>query len=447
MTKAWGFWPAAGEASLAKDAESTSRLDNHVHMEIGQLTEKLLSGLNIPGSALAGLIAEQIPIDCIDQSLGDAELVIELAGIAICVLSGNPILGSACFKALIHDLFHRIIVAEIRNLIASGHSEITGSDAPLDPMSRRGKDANYAEDSARFRPGGVYIARRTDGTVGTQSTHAARTADGPHDERIPPSRPEPTVFASDSGGIATEEPGGASRVTRITNVSGISKDTLRLDNPPRQRGPESPEGQETSIAGPREPSIAGHNPNVAAGRDEQLVLVHLRIHYDLLDSAVSASGQARPDRLTRLIIIRESCSISFPESLDVLQRTSTKDADEVTNYITERLHEATWQRTRKLICGTNDGNFVLDSVSVADLQAYLSGYFIDSQFEPGCVGLVTQEISAETVDQSIRSATRCVEIMGFVIQVAGKPIVQCLGSSASTDDAFCRSVASSVMAS
>ena len=104
----WQLWDAPVEQWLAHDDQSVVALQQMLHRAlVGIPTEKVLSGLEFPFAEQAAVFAEQIPINSVDNVLGPVGRFIEVVGIVAGVMSGNPILACACFKALIHDELHR----------------------------------------------------------------------------------------------------------------------------------------------------------------------------------------------------------------------------------------------------------------------------------------------------------------------------------------------------
>jgi hypothetical protein len=79
----------------------------------------------------------------------------------------------------------------------------------------------------------------------------------------------------------------------------------------------------------------------------------------------------------------------------------------------------------------------LDSISVAALEANLGYIFVGLPANLAGIGLIGQEISADSALHHLGPRTRCIEIMGFIAENNGDAIVQCIGSKAMVHDEFC----------
>src|SRR5271166_117987 len=222
-------WPANGEAALANDAQETIAWDASLHEEIGRLTTKLLSDGNIPGSVLGGSIAQLIPIDCLDKSLGDVGLIIEIAGVAVCILSGNPVLGCACFKALIHDLAHRSLVAaikyEINYLRADDHSRNSASDksvAPAEPIAP--STQRSIEHPMRIQP-----VKTDDAPPTIHFAWHIQTTDRPSQSKFARTNPPAGTSVPAASAIRADSRGAAP--VSSTGAPGPIESTVRTDTP------------------------------------------------------------------------------------------------------------------------------------------------------------------------------------------------------------------------
>lgn len=95
-------------------------------------SEALLSFAGVPSAGFWSSIIQEAPIAAIDKPLGSIQRLLELAGIVIGTLSGNPALAYACFKAMLHDEVHRMSVAVIEHLIVGDPSR-TPRETPAKP--------------------------------------------------------------------------------------------------------------------------------------------------------------------------------------------------------------------------------------------------------------------------------------------------------------------------
>ena len=128
--KVWQTWKVNDVGGFAQNAEDVSKLRDSLHkVLLGDPTEKAFSSLHLPGSDQAGFFAEQISIDPADQILGQAKRGIEIVGMAVGVLSGNPLMACACFKAWIHDEVHHMIVAGVKSAITGDYNKLFDGEA------------------------------------------------------------------------------------------------------------------------------------------------------------------------------------------------------------------------------------------------------------------------------------------------------------------------------
>ena len=440
LDRVWESWPANEEVALANDAQYLAGWDASLHEEIGRLTTELLSDGNIPGAVLAGSIAQLIPIDCLDKSLGDIGLIIEIAGVVVCILSGNPLLGSACVKALLHDLAHRMLVAaikdEIKYLLAGDHSGNPASDksvAPAEPMARgTHRPAELRTGIQPDRPAGttptVYVAWHAQGTSTSRQSKSTWTNPRAGTSTLA----KPTIKAGS----------GKAAPVALTGAVGPIKSPVRTDTPPESRRSAAQEGQtipaedtfESGYTKLAQPAAIGQP---AIGQTEKLTFVRLRVHYELLDPPVPVADSTRPSRLIRLIVIRESTPVLLPESSNIIDDTGKRNANGQTDYVAQQLGRVGKLNVLQLWRTAGDDALTLDPVSVAALEANLGCIFIGLPANLDGTGLIGQGISVDTALHLLGPSTRCVEVMGFIAEKSGRPIVQCIGSKAAVHDEFC----------
>ncbi len=423
-------WPANGEAALANDAQYPIVWDAGLHEEIGRLTTELLSDANIPGSVLGGSIAQLIPIDCLDKSLGDVGLIIEIAGVVVCILSGNPVLGCACFKALTHDLAHRALGAaikyEIKYLIADDHPRNSASDkSPA--LAETIAPSTYRSTE---HPTGIQPVK----TAGAPPTiHVAwhvQTTDRPSQSKFARTNPPTGTSVPAESAIRADSRGAAPAA--LTGAPGPIKSTVRTDTPSESRSGvqegyntsavDSCESDNTKLA---QPAAAGQ---AAVGQTEKLTFVRLCVHYELLDPTLPVADSTRPGRLIRLIVVRESTPVFLPESSNIMDDTGKQNANRQADYVARQLEKAGQFDVLQLWRTADEDALTLDPVAVAALEANLGCIFVGLPANLDGTGLTGQELSGDDVLHLLGPGTRCIQVMGFIAEKSGRSIVQCVGS-------------------
>ena len=234
---------------------------------------------------------------------------------------------------------------------------------------------------------------------------------------------------------------------KTTSVGAAAKGAEPVEAPARKDKPDghgrpwSTEAHESSIPAGRRPGNDIRGLSVASGEHEKLIFVRLGVHYELAPSAVPVTG-GLSDRLMRLVVVRESCSVSLPELSAAWTAGCNDGADRVAGYIEHQLNEAALRVVRQLWRTAHRGGLALESRSVAALQKNLSNIFLGHLPELEHTDLIAEDISADAVERLIGPASRCVELVGFIDEVPGNPTVRCVGSKAMVHDEFCNIVIS-----
>lgn len=125
LDKLWALWFAPGESGFAAVADTAGTADQEFHLltlfDPGKAALSTL-GLPAPGPEILSGVLQDMPIRIVDEPLGFVRRWIEIGGIIVSVVTANPIMGCACFKMLIHDEVHQILVASVKKLITNGGS-------------------------------------------------------------------------------------------------------------------------------------------------------------------------------------------------------------------------------------------------------------------------------------------------------------------------------------
>jgi hypothetical protein len=130
--EAWNFWKVNDVGGFAQTATDISDLQGSLHnLLVGEPVEKTLSALEVPGAAEAGFFAEQINLGSVDQFLGKVKLGVEIAGIAIGILSGQPHMVCACFKDWTQDKVHGLMASGIKSIIAGDRPIVTDDSSSV----------------------------------------------------------------------------------------------------------------------------------------------------------------------------------------------------------------------------------------------------------------------------------------------------------------------------
>jgi hypothetical protein len=465
LDEAFSAWQASGEAPLGKSLQILSLADGVVHEEeIGEPVKLLLSTLDTPGSSLLSSIIENAPIDVIDRGVNAFRLVIELAGMAICLASGNPILGCACFKAFIHDEIHRTLVDGVKELINHclfGSSEDGKSPVPddhltaLDRLINPGREITHKSADDLAKP-----LADTNPAVAMTAQMAPDTVVGPHAYRssavLVKPMAETAMVQINPRNVVTEDavtttsrkphctpptakPASAEaampRTSTATPARNANTVTVRVSG----GSPELRAGREAVTrpsAGLTRSAIAGQQ--APAGLAEDLTFVRLRIYYDYAAEIRPVAGEviAPLVRLKWLVVVRDSRRFHMLQSW----KMTTGQAME---YIAGQLKSAASPRAWRLYSHPDDGEVTLSSESVAGLLDNLAQVLVGHSPPANISGLAIQDLPVTAVSPILGPESHCVEIIGFLIKDASGDVkLQCLASKAPVDDEFSRIVVS-----
>jgi hypothetical protein len=156
-------WVADGSPGFDAAAGTVADFDAAVHnILLEKPVQQLSSWAGLPGplpAVLGGVAgAAELPID---RPLNVVRRIIQVGGIVVSVISGNPVLASACFKSLVHDeLIHGLEAGIERTLSKFGASpvgerasaeSVTARGAAAEPLAERATAAQAAEQAVAER--------------------------------------------------------------------------------------------------------------------------------------------------------------------------------------------------------------------------------------------------------------------------------------------------------
>ncbi len=169
-----GCWVTKADSFTAA-ASTVANLKTDVHnVLLNKPAELIGSGLGLPkpvGLAIAG-IADQVKLP-IDPSLDAMTRVIQIGGIVVGAISANPVLVSACFKAIAHEAFVQCLADGIEKIL-NGHELSAAEQQPTAtrleaaaPPSMKPTAAEIAAELSKpprpgwpeIEPGGPQIGR------------------------------------------------------------------------------------------------------------------------------------------------------------------------------------------------------------------------------------------------------------------------------------------------
>jgi hypothetical protein len=179
-------WVADGSPGFDAAAGTVADFDAAVHnILLGKPVQQLSSWAGLPGplpAVLGGVAgAAELPID---RPLNAVRRIIQVGGIVVSVISGNPVLASACFKSLVHDeLIHGLEAGIERTLSKFGASpvgerasaeSVTARGAAAEPLAERAAAVEAAEQAAAER---AAAERAAAVQAATKQAAAERAAD------------------------------------------------------------------------------------------------------------------------------------------------------------------------------------------------------------------------------------------------------------------------------
>ncbi len=111
-------WITEDPGRYADAAQQVGDLQDAIHtLLLGRPTEELAFTLQVSGAPALGLAARQIPLGKIDDTLSSLKQGIEIIGIMVGVMTGNPVMTLTSIKALLHDEFHRVLAEGIKGFL------------------------------------------------------------------------------------------------------------------------------------------------------------------------------------------------------------------------------------------------------------------------------------------------------------------------------------------
>lgn len=285
ITKLLEFWPVYSQLGLAEAAADSDGLDDELHQLPADSFSKLVP--DDPFDVLR-ILVENAPIAFVDSALGSIKLGAEIAGVVLCVLAGNPLWTCACFKALVHDLVHRLLAAEIKRLLLGGSSET--SDASGSPPPKPA----VAPQPTPYR------------------------AINPDQRALTNPAQRPTALAG---------PGGSPR--HVHETAGHSKPAIR--------------------AGERGGQPASHKATDAlpqAETREKFTFTRLRLYYCLAGTAASKDHKDSrlPPHVAKLILVRDSSPVTISlASGQVIDQNITELAGYLAGRLNQPVSTEAWQ--------------------------------------------------------------------------------------------------------
>jgi hypothetical protein len=198
-------WVADGSPGFDAAAGTVADFDAAVHnILLEKPVQQLSTWAGLPGplpAVLGGVAgAAELPID---RPLNAVRRIIQIGGIVVSVISGNPVLASACFKSLVHDeLIHGLEAGIERTLSKVGASpvaerasaeSVTARGAGAEPLAERAAAAQAAERAAAERATAAQAAERAAAERAAAERaaveRAARFFRGPYDSPGPSDPP------------------------------------------------------------------------------------------------------------------------------------------------------------------------------------------------------------------------------------------------------------------
>ena len=434
FNKVLDSWHALGEANLTEDVQILIELDDKIHeMVIGKPFERLMSGFGLPDSSLMGSIIQRVPIRFIDQPLGTVRLGVEIGGIVTSIMTGNFILAFAYLKALIHDLVHRVLVSAVKGLITQGHSGTADSGKSLVLNARIEHRPISAINFVGQAESRAVSSEVTITGAASVSAAAAEDRRGPGGATVASSSSSAVPASSSSSNAAAAKarraPGGATVASSSSNAA-LAEATAKVKQRVGGKSLEFREAGEvlTWVGGGFVHAGSG-GWSAPVGKAEELTFVRLRLYYEIERPTISGKDFSQSVRLTRLIVVRDSCRFILPE-------LSKISADVIEECIVRQLDKPASTRAWQLQSVADEDSFALDIASAAALLDTLSKALVGLPSNPHDANFTIQELPLESIDQVLDSDMRCIEIIGFTNGKLGNAKLQCLAFEALIHDDF-----------
>jgi hypothetical protein len=330
LDEAFQGWRVSDQAGLGQDLESLDGFDKDIHEAVGESFKSLMYVLEIPDSDpvdLAGSIIKLVPIGFIDKTIGSIRLMIEVGGIAFSIMSGNPLLACACFKALVHDQVHDVLVSSIKGVLEScigtshaGNPEISDAinssvptasmppspNGPINPGHESGGRPprpgrpRVPDEDTYYRPG----SRARDQDEGRASYRSGGRPPRPGRPRVPDEdtdrRPGSRVPRSGMPPV----PGGDANF----------KPLITVKRPTSGKGLGILGSKAATWRGGSKVQTGSIGQSTSTLDNKQLTFVRLRMYYAMQDQITSDDG-FQTARLAQLIIVRDSRCFTLPSKI------------------------------------------------------------------------------------------------------------------------------------
>ena len=182
-------WAADGSAGIDAAAGTVTDFDAYVHnLLLGRPVRQISFELGLPGPipAVLGGVAGAVELPA-DRPLDTVARVIQVGGIVVGVMSGHPVLVSACFKSLVHDKFIGALRAGIERTFSTPDASLMRERTATDPAAGRAAVQRAAEREAAARKALVTRAReaaqqRGTGTAVREGRAGTRPREAPQQE-------------------------------------------------------------------------------------------------------------------------------------------------------------------------------------------------------------------------------------------------------------------------
>jgi hypothetical protein len=166
------WWIVSDPGRLGVDDEVVQRTQEGLHkLLLGDPAKAVCQALRVPAPGTVAGIAGQLALP-IDRPLGLIEQLLQVAGMAVGVCAGMPVLTTACCKAFLHDQFTRGVARGTRAVIENA---LAPAPAPKPPdVGTRppgdGPTERHPAPARTVTSPNVYRPTPTRGTIGRNPT-------------------------------------------------------------------------------------------------------------------------------------------------------------------------------------------------------------------------------------------------------------------------------------
>ena len=152
------WWIVCDPGGLGADDAVVQHAQEGLHkLLLGDRVEEVWRALGVPAPGVAGGIAGQLALP-IDGPLGFIEQLLQVAGMAVGVCVGMPVLTTACCKAFLHDQVTRGVTrgthALIKGMLTSAPEPPAPPEPPGPPDAGRRPPADGLGDGPVLHPAG-----------------------------------------------------------------------------------------------------------------------------------------------------------------------------------------------------------------------------------------------------------------------------------------------------